>query len=91
MVAWVVPILSFGKNIMTQKELSLEALKLANETRKFEIGLFWTRYNHMWVINSVALAGYFVLQKECWLASKRLMVGLAIVRLIKTYGPLVRS
>jgi hypothetical protein len=49
---------------MTEEEKTLEALKLANEIRKFEIGLFWTRYNHMWLVNAAALAGYFLLQKD---------------------------
>lgn len=49
---------------MTKQAQQLEAIKLANETRKFEIELFWKRYNHIWVVNAANLAGYFLLQKN---------------------------
>jgi hypothetical protein len=39
-----------------------EALRIAQETRQFEIGLYWTRSAYFWAFVSVALGGFFALQ-----------------------------
>ncbi len=35
-----------------------ECLKLCSDIRKFEIELFWKRFNSFWLINAAALAGF---------------------------------
>ncbi len=41
-----------------------EALRIALDTRKFEISLYWTRSAYFWAFVSVGLAGFFALEGE---------------------------
>lgn len=41
-----------------------EALKIALESRKFEIDLYWKRANYFWTFNTVIFAGYFAIMSS---------------------------
>ncbi len=41
-----------------------EALRIALDTRQFEISLYWTRSAYFWAFVSVGLAGFFALESE---------------------------
>jgi hypothetical protein len=52
---------SFGLGTPRDKEKTKEALHLALDIRKFEIGLYWQRAAYFWTLIAVAFAGYFAI------------------------------